>query len=69
MSAGGNPLDVTEVGDARINSSIGSQWGNGNAELLETQIQDLIKDIEPEEYTTTYLNVNIAVQLTRQTVK
>ena len=43
----------TETVDARINSSIGSQCGNGNAELLETQIQDLIKVIEPEEYTTT----------------
>ena len=62
MSAGGNPLDVTGVGDAKINSSIGSQWGNGNAELLETQIQDLIKAIEPEEYTTTYLNVKLVTE-------
>lgn len=57
MIAGGNPLNVTEVGDARINSSIGSQWGNKNAELLETQIRDSIKAIDPKDYTTTFLNV------------
>lgn len=62
MRAGGNPLDVTEVGDARINSSIGSQWGNGNAELLETQIRDLIETIPSEEYTTTYLNVKLTTE-------
>lgn len=42
--------------------SIGSLCGNGNAELFETQIQDLIKAIEPEEYTTTYLNVNLITE-------
>ena len=62
MSAGGNPLDVTGVGDARINSSIGSQWGNGNAELLEAQIMDSIKTIKPEDYTTTFLNVILTTE-------
>lgn len=62
MSAGGSPLDVTGVGDARINSSIGSQWGNGNAELLETQIRDSIKNIAPKDYTTTFLNVKLTTE-------
>ena len=62
MSAGGSPLDVTRVGDARINSSIGSQWGNGNAELLETQIRDSIKNIAPKDYTTTFLNVKLTTE-------
>lgn len=59
ICAGGNPLDVTDVGDARINSSIGSQWGNGNAKLLEIQIRDSIKSIDSKDYTTTYLNVKL----------
>lgn len=62
MSAGGSPLDVTGVGDARINSSIGSQWRNGNAELLETQIRDSIKNIAPKDYTTTFLNVKLTTE-------
>lgn len=62
MSVGGNPLDVTGVGDAKINSSIGSQWGNGNAELLETQIRDSIKSIEPKDYTSTLLNVKLTTE-------
>ena len=62
MSAGGSPLDVTRVGDARINSSIGSQWRNGNAELLETQIRDSIKNIAPKDYTTTFLNVKLTTE-------
>ena len=62
MNAGGNPLDVTDVGDARINSSIGSQWRNGNTELLETQIRSSIKSIEPKDYTTTYLNVKLKTE-------
>ena len=62
MSAGGNPLDVTGVGDAKINSSIGSQWGNGNAELLENQIRDSIKGIEPKDYTSTLLNVKLTTE-------
>ena len=62
MSAGGSPLDVTGVGDARINSSIGSQWGNGNAKLLETQIRDSIKNIAPKDYTTTFLNVKLTTE-------
>lgn len=62
MSAGGNPLDVIDVGDARINSSIGSQWGNENAELLESQIRDSIKSIDPKDYTTTFLNVKLITE-------
>lgn len=54
MSAGGSPFSVTGVGDARINSSIGSQWGNGKAKFLEMQIRESIKSIDPKDYTTTF---------------
>lgn len=59
IRAGGNPLDVTEVGDAKINSSIGGQWGKGRAEDLEKQIRNLIKDLNADKYTTTYINVKL----------
>lgn len=55
-------MDVIDVGDARINSSIGSQWGNENAELLESQIRDSIKSIDPKDYTTTFLNVKLITE-------
>ena len=62
MSAGGNPFSVTGVGDARINSSIGSQWGNGKAKFLEMQIRESIKSIDPKDYTTTFLNVKLTTE-------
>ena len=61
-SAGGNPFSVTGVGEARINSSIGSQWGNGKAKFLEMQIRESIKSIDLKDYTTTFLNVKLATE-------
>lgn len=42
--AGGNPNQFTGFGDARVNSSLGSQWGgrNGNAELLGGTLRRII---------------------------
>ena len=62
MIAGGNPFSVTGVGEARINSSIGSQWGNGKAKFLEMQIRESIKSIDLKDYTTTFLNVKLATE-------
>ncbi len=62
MSAGGSPFSVTGVGDARINSSIGSQWGNGKAKFLEMQIRESIKSIDSKAYTTTFLNVKLTTE-------
>ena len=33
MIAGGKPLNITGMGNARVNSSIGSQWKNQIKEL------------------------------------
>ena len=62
MIAGGNPFSVTGVGEARINSSIGSQWGNGKAKFLEMQIRESIKSIDSKAYTTTFLNVKLTTE-------
>lgn len=62
MSAGGSPFSVTGVGDARINSSIGSQWRNGRATFLEMQIRESIKSIDPKDYTTIFLNVKLTTE-------
>lgn len=37
--AGGKVDQITGMGDSKVNSSIGSQWGNGRAESIENQIK------------------------------
>lgn len=37
--AGGKVDQITGMGDSRVNSSIGSQWGNGRAASIENQIK------------------------------
>jgi hypothetical protein len=39
--AGGNPSDISGLGDKRINSSLGSQWRNGRAQQLETKARNM----------------------------
>jgi hypothetical protein len=39
--AGGNPSDISGVGDGRINSSMGSQWRYGRAQQLETKARNM----------------------------
>ena len=38
--AGGDINDITGMGSSRVNSSLGSQWGNGKAASLESQINN-----------------------------
>lgn len=62
--AGGDPAKVTGVGDGRINSSIGGQWGKGGlADKLEQQVRDFIKEnnIPPEDWSKIKMNVNLSV--------
>lgn len=62
--AGGDPTKVTGVGDGRINSSIGGQWGKGGlADKLEQQVRDFITEnnIPPEGWSKIKMNVNLSV--------
>ena len=61
MIAGGFGVNVSGVGDARINASIGSQWRSRIKELDE-QIRALAKDMSLEERQNTFLNVKIHIE-------
>lgn len=39
--AGGNPSDISGMGDRSINSSMGSQWRHGRAQQLENRARDM----------------------------
>ncbi|CAI8844983.1 Novel toxin 15 [Pseudomonas sp. IT-P2] len=41
MIAGGNPRDISGMGDKRINSSLGPQWSGRRADALEKYAQNL----------------------------
>jgi len=43
--AGGNPKDVTEMGDKRVNSSLGSQWRWGRAKQLHSEMDKAISSV------------------------
>lgn len=60
--AGGNPEDVTGIGDAKVNSSIGAQWRDRVSEL-DKQVQNYIdnNNILEEDYNKIKLNVNLTV--------
>lgn len=58
--AGGDPTKVSRMGDARVNSSIGSQWRN-NIQELEDKIKEYAKDKSPEELANTKLNVSLVM--------
>lgn len=62
--AGGNPLNVTGMGDSGINSSLGSQWDKNptgqtisRAELLDQHIRNLSQGMTPEQRANTFLHV------------
>ncbi len=61
--AGGDPTKVTGMGDRKVNSSIGGQWGGGLADKLEQQVRDYIKEnnIPPEDWSKIKMNVNLRV--------
>lgn len=60
--AGGNPENVTGVGDAKVNSSIGAQW-RVKVAMLDQQVQTYIdiNNIPEEDYDKIKLNVNLTV--------
>ncbi|MBC7977057.1 MAG: hypothetical protein H7138_18935, partial [Myxococcales bacterium] len=41
--AGGNAADINDLGHTSINSSIGSQWGNGRANELQVQVDGFLE--------------------------
>lgn len=56
--AGGNPLNVTGMGDKRINYSIGSQWKK-NVKIVDEHVEKYEKHMTDEEKKNTYLNVKL----------
>lgn len=57
--AGGNPNNITGMGDARINSSIGAQWKKKIKDVDE-HISNIAKTMTEEEKKNTYLNINLS---------
>ena len=59
--AGGNPLNVTGMGDNRINSSIGSQW-KSMAGDVEKQVRKYIEDnnLSEKDLEKIYLNIKLS---------
>ena len=57
--AGGNPLNITGMGDARINSSIGSQWKT-RIDSIDKYVNELASHLTDEQKKTTYLNVKLS---------
>lgn len=58
--AGGNPSNVTGMGDKRINYSIGSQWKK-NVKIVDEHVEKYAKDMTDEEKKSTYLNVKLII--------
>jgi hypothetical protein len=56
--AGGNPLDITGMGDTRINSSLGSQWKN-NIGKFDMQVRNATAKMTDEQKRVTRLNVKL----------
>jgi hypothetical protein len=57
--AGGDPLDFDGVGDASVNSSMGSQWRT-RIPGLEEAAREHAATMTPEQLRTTLLNVRIS---------
>lgn len=59
--AGGNPLNVTGMGDKRINSSIGSQW-RARADDVEKQVREYIEEnnLSEKDIKKIYLNIKLS---------
>ncbi|MFC7785528.1 polymorphic toxin type 15 domain-containing protein [Rossellomorea sp. GCM10028870] len=56
--AGGNPLNISGMGEKRINSSIGSQW-RYRIDIVDEQIEKLAQLMTLEQRENTYLNVKL----------
>ena len=64
--AGGDPFNITGMGDRRVNSSLGSQWAKREpgsaqtrADALDNHIRGIAAGMTPEEKASTYLNVDL----------
>jgi len=58
--AGGDPSKVSRMGDAGVNSSIGSQW-RSRIDGMESAIKQVASKMSAEELATTKLNVKLTV--------
>ena len=56
--AGGNPTDITGMGDTRINSSLGSQWKN-NVNEFDKKVRDSTAKMTEAEKKIIKLNVKL----------
>ncbi len=56
--AGGNPLNITGMGDKGVNSSIGSQWKK-NVKIIDEHVEKYAKNMTEEEKKNTFLNVKL----------
>lgn len=56
--AGGNPLDITGMGDKGVNSSLGSQWKNNIGEM-DNQIRGSAAKLTEAERKSTRLNIKL----------
>lgn len=68
--AGGDVKDVNDMGDARINSSIGAQWGIRNRGRAMNLESDLLKILEgpPKIEKSEYGNIQMSVCFTEELV-
>ena len=62
--AGGDPENITGLGDKRVNSSIGTQWKT-RADVLENAVKSYITDkkLPKENLDKTYLNVKLSCEV------
>lgn len=56
--AGGNPMNLTGLGDKNINSSIGTQW-RYRIDDLEKQVMDFANTIPQSEWGHVKLNIKL----------
>ena len=56
--AGGEPANVSTLGDKGVNSSIGVQW-KSRIDEVDSKIQDMAKNMSDAEKKSTKLNVNL----------
>jgi len=60
--AGGDPDNVSMMGDADVNKSIGSQWKGDRINTLESGIKDYAKGKTDDELARTKLNVRLEME-------
>ena len=59
--AGGEPSKVSRMGDANVNSSIGSQW-RSRVQQLADSVEDYAKDRSRDELENTKMNVKLVLE-------